>query len=166
MVQVHRLHPDADAGLSQFLMVIAAVSAIKVGQPAMLQFKGMGSPLLIDGPKLIRQLRQATMTQIERALRPLYNEVLISAYAALQSKHGVKAGDDRYEVEFLRHVRNASAHGNVFTLRGKEPRKPAVWRKKDITQQLNGTVLLYRFLKPGDVLQLIDEVFQLIDPQS
>ena len=93
MAQVHRLHPDADAGLSQFLMVVAAVSAIKAGQPAMLQFKGVGGPLLIDGPKLIQQLRQATMTRIERALRPLYNEVLMSAYAALRRRHGVKAGD-------------------------------------------------------------------------
>ncbi len=165
MAQVHRLHPDADAGLSQLLMVIAAVSAIKVGQSAVLQMGAAGGPLLIDGPKLLRQLRLATMPQIERALRPLYNEVLISAYAALQSKHGIIARDDRPEVEFLRHARNASAHGNVFTLRRGEPVKPATWREKEITQQLSGQVLLYRFLKPGDVLQLVDDVFQVVDPQ-
>lgn len=166
MVQVHRLHPDANAGLSQILMVIAAVSAIKVGKPAILQFKGVGSPILIDGPKLIQQLRHATMTQIERALRSLYNELLISAYAALQHKHGVKAGDNRPEVEFLRHARNASAHGNIFTLKSKEPIKPAVWREMEITQNLIGKVLIYRFLKAGDLSQLIDDVFQLVDPQS
>ncbi|PZC49151.1 MAG: hypothetical protein C1O27_000520 [Chloroflexi bacterium] len=89
---------------------------------------------------------------------------MISAYQAIKDKHSIKACDDRPAVEFLRHVRNASAHGNVFYLKGKEPRKQAGWRGKEIIKPLDGTTLLYSFLKPGDVLQLVDDVFQLVDP--
>jgi hypothetical protein len=74
MVNVHRLHPDADAGLSQFLMVVAAVAAVKAGKPALVDVGATSGSLLIDGPRLISQMRKASIGQIERALRPLYNE--------------------------------------------------------------------------------------------
>lgn len=162
---IHRLHPDADAGLSQILMIPAAVFTVKVGTPANITFNAKTGSLQIDGPKLIKQLQAASQVEIEKALRPIFNEALISSYAALQAKHGIGPGDDRPEVQFLRHARNASGHGNVFNLLAGEPRKPAVWRGIEITSELNGAPFLYQFLKAGDVLRLIDDVFQLVDPQ-
>lgn len=162
---VHRLHPDADAGLAQFLMVVAAVGAVKAGRPAILDMQGETDSFLINGPALIEQLMEASWGTVQRAIRPIFNEIIISAFATLQTKYGIKAGDARPEVEFLRHARNASAHGNVFTIRGKEPIMPAKWNGKEISRDLNGTVLIYKFLKPGDVLRLIDNVFQLVDPK-
>ena len=121
---------------------------------------------MIDGSRLMKQLENASLSEIEQTLRPTFNEALISSYAALQTNFGIGPSDDRPEVQFIRHARNASAHGNVFNLTKGEPRKPAIWRGIEITKELNGTTFLYKFLKAGDVLKLIDDVFQLVDPQS
>ena len=62
------------------------------------------------------------------------------------------------ELEFLRHVRNAVAHGNRFNIRSDEPKRPARFRGFEISQSLNGTELFWQFIGPGDVLDLLDEV--------
>jgi hypothetical protein len=61
------------------------------------------------------------------------------------------------EIEFLRHLRNAASHGGKFKLEKDEPRKPANWRKIEITKALQGKELL-GFISPGDVILLIQDI--------
>jgi len=62
------------------------------------------------------------------------------------------------EPEFLRHIRNAIAHGNRFHMRSDEPRRPARFHDFEIAKSLEGTRLFWDFMAPGDVLDLLQEV--------
>jgi hypothetical protein len=75
------------------------------------------------------------------------------------------------EWEFLRHCRNAAAHGDVFDLRDGEPKQPAEWRGLRITRQLNGTRLFATddqegLLLPGDVILLYQDLQHKTEPVS
>ena len=166
---IEKLHPDADAGISRFTAIFAAAGLARLtklgsqlstrhSQVPMI-FKGHTGPLEIDGLPLLRQLEVATDSDVELALRPLFGAALSTGYEALKAKAGLTTGDDRPIVQFFRHVRNGISHDNVFYIRGGEPRKPAKWRGMEVTKSLNGTVVLYKFLRPADVLRLINDAY-------
>jgi len=76
-----------------------------------------------------------------------------------------KFEDKEEDMEFLRHIRNACGHGNRFTLRGNEPKKPAKLKELEITKALDGTgPVLFDFVTPGDVFVLLDSVTRRLDP--
>lgn len=62
------------------------------------------------------------------------------------------------ELEFLRHVRNAISHGNKFHFLRGEPRRPACFEAFALSTDLEGSVLFWDFMMPGDVLALFDEI--------
>lgn len=68
--------------------------------------------------------------------------------------------------EFLRHCRNAVAHGNCFKFLGKEPVRQATWATLSITGSLQGTTLFQddqngqHFLKPADPIHLLWDIEQ------
>ncbi|MFL5728305.1 MAG: hypothetical protein ACJ75J_02355 [Cytophagaceae bacterium] len=63
------------------------------------------------------------------------------------------------EFEFLRHIRNAFSHGNRFSLRNGEPKRLATFNKFKIEASLDGKPnVLIDYIKPGDLLDLIDFV--------
>jgi hypothetical protein len=74
------------------------------------------------------------------------------------------------ELELVRHLRNGIAHGNRFDIRNPDELKkfPAhnrdVWPKRpksaifEITPALDGQGVLFDFLGPGDVLELLGSV--------
>ena len=62
------------------------------------------------------------------------------------------------ELEFLRHIRNAIAHGNCFFLKPGEPRRPAHFKNFTISPALQGTEVFWKFMKPGDMLDLLETV--------
>lgn len=67
------------------------------------------------------------------------------------------------ERQFLRHLRNAVAHGNVFTLSKDEPKHPAAFKGFTIQASMNGMQnVLYDFMGPGDVADLLVHVHQTI----
>jgi hypothetical protein len=73
--------------------------------------------------------------------------------------------DKEPDMEFLRHIRNACGHGNRFTLRADEPRRPAVLRELAITRALDGFgPVLFDFLTIGDAVMLLDSVTRRLDP--
>jgi hypothetical protein len=75
--------------------------------------------------------------------------------------------DKEEDMEFLRHVRNACGHGNRFTFRGDEPRRPAKLKELEITKRLNGTgPLLFDFINVGDAVVLLDSVTRRLDPNA
>ena len=80
--------------------------------------------------------------------------------------------DKKPDLEFIRHLRNGIGHGNCFNLRPGEPRRPAFYTGPDdrtsapptspysfeITPTLNGRQVLFDFIGPGDVCQLLQFV--------
>lgn len=68
--------------------------------------------------------------------------------------------------EFLRHCRNAAAHGGKFNLEEyDEPRRPAHWRETEITEGLEGTRLFEDsegngLMRPGDPIALLWDIEQ------
>ncbi|MGA8047403.1 MAG: hypothetical protein WCA30_14175 [Dermatophilaceae bacterium] len=82
------------------------------------------------------------------------------------------AADNYYDrapvLEVVRHLRNAIAHGNRFTLRKPEELEtwPAHMRDAacrssqpiEITPDLHGSAVLFEFMGPGDVLDLLISV--------
>ena len=77
------------------------------------------------------------------------------------------------DLELLRHLRNGVAHGNRFNLRNGEPRRPAHFTGPDqrlldgattpkghgrffeITPACQGSVVLFDFMGPGDIVNLV-----------
>lgn len=69
------------------------------------------------------------------------------------------------ELEFLRHLRNASAHNNVFFWgKGKKRMIPSLvkWRTKTIEESLEGKLLYMDFMKPGDLFLLLSDISNLV----
>jgi hypothetical protein len=67
--------------------------------------------------------------------------------------------------EFLRHCRNAAAHGGTFTFLNNEPRRLAQWGHIEIIGSLQGTPLFKGengkgFLSPGDPIRLLWDIEQ------
>jgi len=70
--------------------------------------------------------------------------------------------EDRFW-EFLRHCRNAAAHGNRFNLLHDEPRRPARWHHLEITKVLQGQRLFRQEPDEGELLLPADPVHLLWD---
>jgi hypothetical protein len=71
------------------------------------------------------------------------------------------------ELELVRHLCNAVAHGSRFHFRRGEPRFPAHnrlgWVREsdsdfEVTEQLRGTTVLFEFMDAGDVLDVLRSV--------
>lgn len=67
--------------------------------------------------------------------------------------------------EFLRHLRNAAAHGGSFHFRGEEPVRLAQWGPFNIEKSLQGTPLFkneenHGLLSPGDPVRLLWDIEQ------
>lgn len=65
--------------------------------------------------------------------------------------------------EFLRHLRNAVAHGGRFHFLGREPVRPAIWRSKSIERSMQNAAVFGApvdtgFLGTGDVLHLLADI--------
>jgi hypothetical protein len=83
-----------------------------------------------------------------------------SAYEAIADRH-MKSP----ESEFLRHVRNASSHGNRFKFSATEPRGPAAWRNvvidstmKGSANPLSGKSCFGYIVGPADILMLLHDI--------
>ncbi len=93
---IEKLQPDADAGISRFLAIFAAVGLTRLAKlgselstrhsQVPLIFNGHTGALAIDALRLTRQLEVAKDAQVELALRPLFGAALSTPYEALKSK--------------------------------------------------------------------------------
>jgi len=61
-------------------------------------------------------------------------------------------------MEFLRHLRNACAHGNRWYFTGTEPKNPAVWRHLTVEPAWHGQRAMYGTLGPAEYLDLLDDL--------
>ena len=88
--------------------------------------------------------------------------VLILAHEICQDK---PYHDEGALWEFLRHCRNAAAHGGIFAFQGCEPRHDAAWGRYIIKRPLQGTLLFkdvdgVGLLSPGDPIRLLWDIEQ------
>ena len=104
--------------------------------------------------------------------QPLYLQTLIGAYRVftIAAKDIVWQESDfhsllqRDELQFLRHIRNASAHHNKFFFGSGRHRQetldrlPIAWRGKVIEERLEGTQLYLDYMAPGDLFVLLSDV--------
>ena len=84
--------------------------------------------------------------------------LLIAAYEA--TKH---ASDKSAVWEFLRHCRNAAAHGGRFHFKSKKPAPPACWKSLTIEPKLEGTPLFDNLGDGQGLIALGDAVLLLWD---
>jgi hypothetical protein len=72
------------------------------------------------------------------------------------------------EFQFLKHLRNASAHSNKLFWGNKEQRNktirdlPVLWRGKEIKNDCEGSMLYFEFLAPGDILFLLSDISSVV----
>ena len=75
---------------------------------------------------------------------------------------------NKSELQFLKHIRNASAHNNQFYWGTGQQRVdtisklPVIWRGKEINEKLENSVLYMDFLKPGDLFILLTDISNLV----
>ncbi len=130
------------------------------------------------GPLQLRSEQHDTHIDIETELLAqetaenfeyLASYLLISAGQLLVVAFELVKETGHYEdsaiFEFLRHCRNAAAHGGKFCLFANEPRKRAEWGRFTISENLNGTPLFRRpdgsgLLGPGDPVRLLWDIEQ------
>ena len=70
--------------------------------------------------------------------------------------------DSSPELQFLRHLRNACAHGNRFYLKNGEPKTAAAFKGFEILANNDGFgPVLFDFIGTGDILDLLDHIQNL-----
>lgn len=103
---------------------------------------------------------------------PLYSQTLINFYRVftiavkdiIWKEKDFKKLLQKDELQFLRHLRNASAHNNSFYWgEGVEREKtisklPVLWRDKKIKITLENTPVYMDFMKPGDIFLLLSDI--------
>jgi hypothetical protein len=65
-------------------------------------------------------------------------------------------------IEFVRHIRNGLGHGNKFTFEGKKTLREARFQSFVITRDLEGEKVLFGYLGPGDIFQMLDDLAQYL----
>lgn len=93
---------------------------------------------------------------------------LVSMCAMLTNAayESVKTSNDHSpEFEFFRHLRNASSHGNRFTLSSGEPKRPAFWRGigfdhtlKGASNPLDQSPCFGPLFGPADLIDLLADI--------
>ena len=107
---------------------------------------------------------------------PLFTKTLINFYRVLTiavkdiiwEEADFNSLLQKDELQFLRHVRNASAHENKFFFgKGKQrsntlAKLPLTWRNKTISEATEGTQLYMDFMSPGDLFYLLSDISNLV----
>ena len=133
----------------------------KAAGPLELRSEYQGDTIEIDADLITQELATNAGYLMSYMMRSAAS-LLILAYETTKDQ---SCRDDGPLWEFLRHCRNAAAHGGTFSLRNAEPRNRAVWGSLEITRQSNG-VLLFKndqgsgLLSPGDPIRLLWDIEQ------
>ena len=106
--------------------------------------------LIHNGPYLINFLMDSA------------GSLLILAYEISKGKPWHNEGPYR---QFLRHCRNAAAHGGLFNFKKGEPKNPANWGPFSLDPSFNGTRLFkdkngVGLISPGDPIRLLWDIEQ------
>lgn len=138
------------------------VERVLRGGKTMLMFEpvllsGTARAIRLDIPKLA----ETAFLEHEVALRN-FNRMSAGSLLILANERVTKRRGEPI-VQFLRHCRNAAAHGGVFTFDSGEPKKPAKWRTLKIERTMLGNCLFADppkkgYIGIGDVLYLLADI--------
>jgi hypothetical protein len=115
----------------------------------------------VDLAESIRAARAGTLKR-ERSEISLCTMLAVTVKESLSDADREKVEGPVYEV--LRHVRNAAAHGNVWSFNNREPSRPAKSRSFEIdpskgnANPLQGKPCLNGSLMPADLLFLVRDL--------
>lgn len=172
-------HSSFNELLDSFRNVIASMAWLKAsGESAQQYFAPY--PYIIElsckSTDMLLKVDKSILTAVQKegaeGKTPLFSRTLVSFYRILTIavKDIVWEEPDfqpllqRAEFQFLRHLRNASAHSNSFFFgTGRERGKtleglPVVWRTKTITENIEGTDLYMNYFGPGDLFVLLSDI--------
>lgn len=87
-------------------------------------------------------------------------------HQAIVSLHSLlaKPEPDDPEMQFIRHYRNAVAHGDRWHFKPGEPSTPARFRHVELTGELDGQRASFDTVAPGLFIQLLDYLVDRFDP--
>jgi hypothetical protein len=131
----------------------------KLSGPLELKSEFSGNYVTLDIDEIAREIAQNSFYLAAFLMRAA-GSVLMLAHEL--SKH--QPWHDKGPLwEFLRHCRNAAAHGGSIHLQHSEPSRPAHWGPIQLTPQLHGTSLFKDaggggLLSPGDVIRLLYDI--------
>jgi len=159
----------AHPAIAEVLAVLQAENRGPAGVPIGRIVRGDASEIAYDLLHAIRNIGQA------KAYKSAYERLwlagaLLTLGDALKGRDYLDRGPD---LEFVRHLRNGVAHGNQFSLRPGQPSRPAHFTGADqrfigdgttpvgsgryfeIRPSLQGKAVLFDFIGPGDVCDLL-----------
>jgi hypothetical protein len=175
-------HSSFNSLLDAFRNVIASLTWLKVSaEEAKKFFKSY--PYTIELPcsvpgqaiKVDKSIFELVKREGFNQETPLYTQTLISFYRVftiavkdiIWKEKDFKELLQKDELQFLRHLRNASAHNNNFYWGEGAERKetisklPVSWRGKKIEITLENTPAYMDFMKPGDIFLLLSDISSL-----
>jgi len=91
--------------------------------------------------------------------------IIVFTYESLKSSSHFEKVKDKEEVKFLRHLRNAAAHGNKFHFyNGTRLADPGIvsWRTKTIDISIQGQTAFPNFFKHGDLGFLLEDISSIV----
>lgn len=139
--------------------VVDALTAI--AGPLQLRSELQGNTIDVDVHEMATEIA-GNSTYLSSSLMKSAGSLLIVAHEISKDKpwHGTTP-----LWEFLRHCRNAAAHGGTFNLIYGEPKRPATWGPFQITSSMQGMSLfkgvdLNGLLSPGDPIRLLWDIEQ------
>ena len=176
-------HRSFDSLLDTFRNVIAGITWLKASTQQAKQFYA-------DWPYIITlacsvtdkeiKVDKSILSLVEREgfnqPTPLYSQTLINFYRVftiaikdiIWEEADFSQLHEKPELQFLKHIRNASAHDNQFYWGAGQQRTntlsklPVIWRDKEINENLENNSLYMNFLKPGDLFVLLADVSSLV----
>lgn len=167
--------------LDSFRVIIAALNYLQIS-PLAAKKLFESFPYLIELPcsvtdkvvKIDKTILDLVEKEGFQGKVPLYSKTLIDFYRIftiavkdiLWEEQDFQNLLNRPELEFLRHLRNASAHNNSFFWGTGKKRKipyPVKWRTKEIEESLEGKPLYMDFMKPGDLFILLADISKLVN---
>ena len=173
------LHNSISELLICFRNVIAAMTWFKVSVNKAEQFF-KSYPYIIELPcsvtgkivKIDKTILKLVRDEGFDGLIPIYSKSLINFYRIftiavkdiIWKEPNFSSLLKEPELQFLRHLRNASAHNNFFFWGKGKNRKipePIIWRGKEIKKDLEHTKLYMEFMKPGDLFILLSDISKL-----
>ena len=139
---------------------LAADLRILLG-PLQLRSSITAQPLVVPVDDIANELASNPQFSIAYCLLSA-GSVLILAHELCKDKAAYDTGP---LWEFLRHCRNAAAHGGRFKFNRGQPAHPAKWRTLEITRGLQGSALFQGhdcigFLGPADPIRLLWDIEQ------
>lgn len=178
-----QMHQSFGGLLDSFRNVIASLTWLKVSSGQAISFFS-SYPYVIElsctvSEQLIK-IDKSILTLIHNEgfnqMTPLYSSTLIDFYRVLTiaikdivwEEKDYQALRQSAPLQFLRHIRNASAHQNSFFFgHGNErietlKKLPVFWRNKVIEEPVEGSPLYMDFMGPGDLFLLLHDISALV----